>query len=233
MAPRIRILVNTCLRYCDRTIPPLLESLVVVGGVPREAIDVVVGETPLSYAHSPTHSIAHHFVPYANMDNNALIWASQQDDRTDWYFYLHDTCSVTEGFYRKVVTRVAELDRGPTLAAMVHYHSSMCIGLYRQSALSDPAIRNLLEKKINLDTSSAVVLGIKNSEEVEDFVFNCIRQHHGAHTVWVFPNTYTRLDAGDGVYGTGVQRIFELYADPGIIKMKANWGQSNKLHINL
>lgn len=237
--PPVVVLVNTCLRYYDTTVPPLLASLIGVGGVPAEAIRVVVGESDADAGASTSagaamraDGVAVTAVPYANMDNNALIWAACDADEATlpadaWVFYLHDTCEVREGFWARVVAKAAELAAGGVVrAARIHTPFSMCIGLYAVATLRTAAIRGDLRAKVNLDRSPAAILRVKqNLGELEDYVFKRIADHWTSRAVWVYPNKSEVIRTDARPYGTDTPRVYEYYSDPGVVKIKANWNQ--------
>lgn len=244
-AERIWVIVNTCYSYFPKTMPALLESLHGVGGVPEGRAIVVVGETelgapaPAEAAEAEARGAAVHCVPWANLDNNALIWASGDggaalpDD--GWLFYLHDTCAVTEGFWAKVVARAAELERlAPRpLAAKMHRPYSMCIGLYAVAGLRRAAIRDDLARRVNLDRSAEGRMRVKKDlGTLEDHVFRLTEREY-AGALWVYPNVREVLARGETPYATSTERIYEYYADPGVIKRKANFGEGAPLHVNL
>lgn len=242
MGPPVIVLVNTCARYYDRTVPQLLESLVRVGGVPATAIHVVVGECEAAEDVVRADGGADHRVPYANMDNNALIWAACDVDETGlpadvWAFYLHDTCEVRAGFWERVVAKAGELAgagaaAGGYRAARIHTPFSMCIGLYAMATLRSEEIRGDLRAKINLNRSPEAILRIKTDlGGLEDYVFKQIAKRWPS-SVWIYPNKCEIVQRDARPYATDTPRIYEYYSDPGVVKIKANWGQG-AVHIRL
>lgn len=254
-AERVWVLVNTCHAYFPATAPALLESLTGAGGVPFGRAIVVVGETAPGAPAPACRGVAEsgaavHCVPWANLDNNALIWASGAA-RADgapgaedaaaalpddgWLFYLHDTCTVTEGFWAKVVARVQALEAlAPRpLAAKMHRPYSMCIGLYAVAGLRRAAVRDDLARRVNLDRSPAARMRIKRDlGTLEDHVFRRL-EAEGPGALWVYPNAREVLARGETPYGTATPRICEYYADPGVVKVKANFGEGLDLHVSL
>lgn len=227
-----RILVNSCLKFYKTTLPPLLESLR-NDGVPRDLVHVVIGEADERRS-EVIDDVHHHYVPYASMDNNALIWAALDDGVAqpgDWWFYLHDTCTVERGFWGKVTAKVSDASFSTTFrAARVLPTNSMCIGLYVVEALRHATTRAELKRVTNLDRSPERILALKrNLAEVEDFVFNIIAKHAKVH---VFANQYRATETSQHPYGTNTKRIREDYPDPGIVKWKANWGKK-PMHLAL
>jgi len=247
MADRIWVIVNTCYRYFPATVPSLLESLADLGGVPAGRVIIVVGETepgapPLDCRGLADSGATVVYGPWANLDNNALIWASGADGAGSavlpddgWLFYLHDTCAVTDGFWAKVVAKAAELENmAPRpLAAKLHRPYSMCIGLYAVAGLRRAAVRDDLARRVNLDRSDAARMKIKtNMWELEDHVFRLLEREY-AGALWVYQNVREVIARGETPYGTGTARIYELYKDPGVVKIKANYGEGDPLHVKL
>jgi hypothetical protein len=244
MTDRIWVIVNTCYQFFPATVPALLESLTSVGGVPLGRVIIVVGETEPGAPQLESQGVAASganvvYVPYANLDNNALIWASGADAAAlpdnGWLFYLHDTCTVVNGFWEKVVAKVIELENmTPTpLAGKLHRPFSMCIGLYAVAGLRRAAVHDDLARRVNLDRSEVARMRIKwDLATLEDHVFGLLeREFPGA--IWVYPNVRKVIARGDTPYGTGTDRIHELYVDPGVIKKKANFGEGKPLHVSL
>jgi len=244
MADRVWVIVNTCYRYFPATVPSLLESLASVGGVPSGRVIVVVGETEPGAPPLECRGLAEIganvvYGPWANLDNNALIWASGAsaaalpDD--GWLFYLHDTCAVVDGFWRKVLWRATVLEKltPKPLAGKLHRPYSMCIGLYAVAGLRRAAVRDDLARRVNLDRSDAARMRIKtNMWELEDHVFRLLEREY-AGALWVYPNSREVIARGETPYGTGTARIYELYSDPGVVKIKANYGEGDPLHVKL
>jgi hypothetical protein len=250
---RVWVIVNTCHSYYTKTVPALFESLTDVGGVPVGRVIIVVGETEPGAPDLECRGVAEsgaavHFVPWANLDNNALIWASGAGAEHEapgaaapaalpedgWLFYLHDTCAVTEGFWGKVVSRAEALENmAPRpLAAKLHGPYSMSCGFYSVAGLRRSAIRKDLESRVNLDLSHAARLKIKqNLGTLEDHVFRLLAAEYSG-ALWVYPNVCEVLSRGETPYATDTPRIYEFYSNPGIIKKKANWGAS-ALHLAL
>lgn len=246
MADRIWVIVNTCYRYFPATVPSLLESLANLGGVPAGRVIIVVGETepgapPLDCRGLADIGATVVYGPWANLDNNALIWASGADGAASavlpddgWLFYLHDTCAVTDGFWAKVVAKAAELENmaPKPLAAKLHRPYSMCIGLYAVAGLRRAAVRDDLARRVNLDRSDAARLRIKKDlKTLEDHVFRLLEREY-AGALWVYPNVCEIIQRDETPYGTGTTRIIEYYSDPGVIKKKANCGLA-PLHVKL
>ena len=215
------IVINTCQKYYEATTPPLIDSLV-KAGVPLDVVHVVVGETPEPACTSTTFMGAHvHFVRYANVDNNALLWAAFDAPFSDehWIFYLHDTCTVEPYFWDKVCETLDGVTKINAVAAKLCHPSSMCIGWYSLHTLR--AVAHLLRRFVNTDASPSVMLNIKkNVDFLEDVAF-CLVQTVG--NVYVCQNEYRVIERDVFVYNTATPRIVEFYENPGIRKYKASW----------
>jgi hypothetical protein len=109
----------------------------------------------------------------------------------------------------------------------------MCIGLYAVSGLRRAAVREDLARRVNLDRSDAARMKIKkNMWELEDHVFRLLEREY-AGALWIYPNVREVIARGETPYGTGTARIYELYSDPGVVKIKANYGEGDPLHVKL
>jgi len=229
---RVAVLVNSCAPFWPRTSRAVLASLR-VAGVPPEAVFVAVGQSAVRGSEAVfvqgaggEYCVTTAHVPWANMDDNALLWAATTDRLGDfeWAFYMHDTCEALPGFWDELPRALAAaLAERPDLAAVkLHGPFSMCMGYYRLDALR--GVAPAVAATANLDP--ARLMDVKR--EVEDRVFGVLA---GAGMgVGVLPNVYAPGPAADP-YGTGVPRIAEKYDTPGLLKHKANWRTFDRLDL--
>jgi len=217
----IAFVINSCSKYYETTVPILLASMDECK-IDRKNIFIIVG----GEADAEEQRDQHFFVKYNNVDNNALIWASETDVLGDyeWIFYLHDTCTVTETFLDKANSCL--ITYKDANAVKIHGPFSMCIGFYRLNVLRQ--LKDAMQHMKNFDTSPAAVLNVKNS--CEDQVFYLIQNLVGQ--LCTIPNVYNVVENDVMKYGTDIHRIVEFYDMPGIYKYKGNHGHAPS-HINL
>lgn len=206
---RIAIIVNSCYKYHEKTLPIILDSL-----SHDKDVFCIIGE-------SETCKDDGNFLyrTWANMDNNGLIWVSTQDDAKEklknyeWIFYIHDTCVCLPEFKETLYAIVSQY---PESDAIKLYHQfSMSMGFYRLESLWDTRVCDFLTSTINYDKSENTILKIKAS--VEDQVFNILKN------VPVLSNNYKYIDEGKSYYDTNTKRIMEKWVHPPFYKFKANY----------
>jgi hypothetical protein len=124
------------------------------------------------------------------------------------YMYLHDTTSVTPTFLRTVAT----IEMVGCHTMRLNPVTSMNMGLYRQSYL------NTFVAQCETCRSTGDVLRDKaRCIEMEDWFFK------QDPTCRLIGRGLTAVLPKADVYGTGVERISEVYGDVGVTKYKANW----------
>lgn len=222
------VVVNTCLGYHRVTVPPLLESLG-KAGVPMEAVRVVVGECE-EERDACEGGIWHHYRRWCNLDNNGMLWLTQEAHNvTPWVMYLHDTSLVeAETFWSECQTIVSE--RFPDADCIrLHHPFSMGMGFYKTEWLRSEPVRRYMEGLVCYDPQKKMELK-QNLDVLEDTLFKFAEAGHGGCAN--LGNAYKVVDHGRTMYGTSVPRMVEFYRHPGIYKIKANW-DPGMLHVNL
>lgn len=219
----IAILVNSCDKYADKTLPPLLLSLR-QAGVRADTVFVVVGESPTHVdqtSDDEDYRVHVALRPYVNVDNNAFVWLVESENRTrivdnfDWIFYTHDTTLVTPAFLANL-TKMCEATAPDVVALKINKEESMSIGLYRPEAIW--AVRDEIRALKN--TRPDIKQMVKQS--CEDSVFDMLA---GVGTVDHMHNPLKNTAPAVNAYGTDTIRILETWDAPGLIKFKANWNQ--------
>lgn len=183
--------------------------------------------------------------------HNAFDWTGLMallevpDLRRDWYFYLHDTCTVGKDFLRKTgeVMRFVrdsgdlatkKLVQDPTDEPIDHdvkttasfYFHSMNIGLYSRSALEAHAglVREFVDRARGADVQTIKKLAV----ETEDHVFRANSRNHtflGAQDP-----TYEPIS---DVYGEGIPRMTLYFPCVDLFKHKANWEGKDTYELGL
>lgn len=215
---KIVIVINSCVNYIDKTrdiiIPSLLES-----SVPSTDIHIVIGESLSTYDET-IDGISYHYRPMINIDNNGLIWASQeepfQNSQYEWIFYLHDTCYVHTDFWKnlQMIANDRVYDSRYVCVKLLDVYS-MGMGFYSIDWIS---INSYIKSLANYNIENK----LKIKEDGEDLVF----YYAGDSCLSLGLQSVLIQDDVRHIYKTGKQRILEYIEMPGIYKAKANYGKS-------
>lgn len=208
----LAIVVNSCFKYHQKTLPLVLESL---QGRFDGDVYFVVGESETDEMYLPMV-----YRRWANVDNNGLIWVVQDDAKKlfqekgyEWIFYIHDTCLV-DGDPDSLSKTLEKYATDACSAMKIHPQTSMSMGYYRLKNLWEPVVTDFLNSSKNFDIGR--VKDVKR--QVEDQIFRKL-----SGEVIVLPSE-CRTDAHvDNVYGTDTKRIVEYYSVPKLKKYKANY----------
>lgn len=211
----IYVVINSCKKYVETSLPLLLKSLD-EAQVPRSHIHCVIGESDEAY-NDEVEGIAYHYVRYCNLDNNAFLFACDAIFESTWFVYLHDTCVVHPDFWNLMNGFVATYDGNADVDAVsLRTYPSMNIGLYRTSVIQTDHIRHELAALANFSKDPQVLVKIKeNLWMLEDHVFRLIKTVHLSNSV--------HSGGPDFYYGDGTsKRYTEKYPWFGVTKYKAN-----------
>lgn len=220
------VLITSCDSYADHALPGLLRSLE-AAGVPPDRVRVVIGDCAAD-READKDGMRVYERRYAMMDNNGLAWACLEDGLAtwpgvDWVVYLHDTCVVETDFWgtcaRLVARELCEADCGRLVP-----HNSMGMGLYRVAWLRSPAVVACLRELETRDTGGRLQLK-QRLDVLEDTLFKLADR--GAGRVINLADDFECDGRADHSYGPECSaRRVERYSPPGILKLKANWGQA-------
>jgi len=125
--PKLYIIISTCKNYREKTIPPLLKNLE-DAGVPSDRIVVISGGEDTEDDRN---------VKYQFWELTGLIWLASQPDKGDYYFMMHDTCSVEPHFWESLNKKFTEMGDGSEAMRLMENNgkSSMNMGIYKHSYL--------------------------------------------------------------------------------------------------
>ena len=220
-----RVIINSCTRFVDKSLPPLLSSLR-DAGVPSSSIIVVVGESPRAESSTNPDGVRFINVRYANIDNNSFLWVSRDStdediDDSSWFVNLHDTCIVEKDFWQKVLLHVENLDpMVRVLAASLRTFPSMSMGLLRTSAVRSSGVRDDLSKLVNYSCDREKLMSIKqNLHMLEDYVFKILQRSGDVIALHGEPEWGKTMEYS--LQG-GSTRHIETHPGLGVIKYKAN-----------
>lgn len=213
------IVINTCIDYYGITLPPLLESFE-KAKVPKECIFIVVGDCD-SNRNEVIDDIHYYFRRYCNIDNNGLLWITQErpNNITNWILYCHDTCTVIPEFWKKTCDIIQTFKEDTDCVKLI-FDFSMGMGFYKKNWLFSTEVKNYMRTIMNFDQSKKQI--IKDATNItEDTLFKFAEKGHGNCTS--LDNIYNVIEKDRKMYGTDIPRIVEYYENPGIYKLKANW----------
>lgn len=224
----MNIVINSCLDYKDKALPPLLESLQ-NAGVPKECIHIVLGQCDKEQDIS-IDGIQYHYRRWYNVDNNAMLWLTQEKPELngEWIVYLHDTSLVADYFWNSCQNIIAGYY---SFDAIKLYHMfSMGMGFYKTAFLYKDDVSSFMKSLENFDRNR--LLDIKNQLSLtEDTIFKYGQKNN--YRIGVLPNEYKVVEHDVKMYGSYIPRIKEFYQSPGIYKIKANYGQSSTLIVGV
>lgn len=221
----VTIVINSCAAYIDKTRDVLLKSLF-NSGVSAQHIHIVIGESSSERDQVMSDGVTHHYRKTYNIDNNGLIWLTQEQP-TDimsnytWMFYLHDTCYVAPEFWNNVQIIIhTQLSTPKYVCAKLHDAFSMGIGFYRVDWLSHSDVREYMASLVNYDMSKKKSIK-ENSQLTEDTLFK-----FAANKCLSLKNPWNVVATNVNNYNTVTPRILEFWEMPGLYKVKANYGKT-------
>jgi hypothetical protein len=212
--PTVKICIGSNRKYASQTIPPLVASLVESGIRPNDIYVFEGGYHEKQYAFTSFH---HYFVAHNSIDFTALIEAADSDVKTDYWFFLHDTCLVGKKYSRLI----ANIPHFLPDAMPLKNYPSMSMGAYKASYLKG--------KKEQLDSYRN-----KSNDEVRlrQFKENAIRNEDILFKESKSPIVYNgwMLDPDEEHERTNIEipsiysnRICEYFPQADLYKFKANY----------
>lgn len=213
------IVVNSCLAFYKKTLPPLLESLKRAGVQPQN-IHVVVGDSEDFHTEQYNDDgIILNFVPYKNIDENGFFWAAMHTDKrfSPYIFYMHDTTHVHVNFLESCIEWSKKLEIGGYDCAKLRMFQSMCMGFYHSRLFHDPLVAEYLFKNQNMTEANKQM----HKRTCEDRLFKYLNGH--GYKLFVLPNANiddSVIDRGVDRFDTGNRRHVEFFEIPGVYKYK-------------
>jgi len=213
---KVKFTISSNISFFQKTYEVLVKSLI-NSGVPKKDIYFFVGGA--STFEKIEKEINFYFVNHNSIDFTGLISVLELQEKSDYWFLLHDTSYVGPSFYQKIKAFTYDTD-----VVRLSPHVSMNIGAYKQEYLESIKDR-LLEFK-NTDYSIESINYFKNKcVENEDCFFKTTKS-----------NFYTSNHTVEGpvdFYKNGVPRIIEHYNEIDLHKVKANWVGKSRYELNL
>lgn len=167
-------------------------------------------------------NIKYIYCNHNSIDFTGLITLSELDEyktNNNYYFYMHDTCTIGQNFYKKIKT----IDTKYLSTIKIHSRYSMNIGFYSQTIINN--FKAFLLTKKNTDENKCMIF--KSVDFNEDYIFHNDRNNIllDNYSNWIYsgPTDY---------YKTGTLRIVEYYPNVDLYKIKANWGLGREWTLN-
>jgi hypothetical protein len=206
----IKIAIASTSKYAAETYPRIVTSLLISGVAPNDIFFFIGGYETIS---RQTTSDGVHAVltDHNSFDFGPLITISELKLKADYWFLIHDTSWVGEGFYKKLLNV-------PLISSNISLQRngmSMNIGLYQADYINRNA--DILAAYKNKDYTQDGLTRAKNHAVLtEDILFDKRS----------FLNRSPVITHGPmNIYSKSVLRVVEEYSDIEIFKIKANWGQ--------
>ncbi len=228
----LSIIVNSCYKFYDKTIPRLIESAK-KANIPADDIYIVVGESEseIPFTFTGNYNIA--FCRYVNIDYNAAIYITQTEDgrkalsKYTHMFYTHDTITFLPHFYERIKTY---LSRCPVYIKL-HQKWSKSSGLINiQWFIKNKS--ELFEHFINYDLSLALQYksGILPNRASLIDKFPDLPLHINEDSNFCFINGETPIGEYFNVISNmysakiynGEERYVNEFIEPGVLKYQKN-----------
>lgn len=212
--PQVKICISSTQRYAEKTVPALVKSLAEAGFAGNDIYVFEGGHAANRYVFASFH---HYFVNHNSIDFTALIEAAQLPVKTDYWFFLHDTCVVAPQFKR--LTENIPHFRPETLP--VKNYPSMNMGAYRRDYLIRK--QSLLQTLRNdrLDADAAMAFKVKGLES-EDVLFKQSKDPV-VYNGWMLDKEDVYRNDDVPVPAIYTNRICEYFPQVGLYKFKANY----------
>jgi len=223
---KIKICVNSTKNYSEKTLPIIIPSLIYSGIDPEDIFVFEGGHHERSVIKTDSHTLIQ--TDNNTIDFTGLIDIVENELKSDYWFYVHDTCKVGPKF-KKLLYNIPRI-RPDKIA--IKYIYSMNIGSYKYEYLLKHKNR---------------ILQIKNKDYSEDAIQKCklwgvyaedymLHQLTDSKTYRYNPDVISEPLVIDekNWYGTETKRITEYYPNLDLYKSKSNYNGPQKLmEINL
>lgn len=220
----IKFAIATNKDYVGKVLMKCVNSLK-QSGVPKEDIYVFEGGSHDNFELYDEYDVPglagkyrHYCITEDAMDYNAFIGVLKWDLKADYWFMLHDTCTVGKDFYEAI--KGLKID-SPVIA-LCNQGLSMNIGLYSTEylKLNENFIKSFGTWKDKGELKKHMVA-------TEDALLN---NYKAKSYMCKNPPIIT---GPQDVYNTGTPRITVYYKEIDLYKTKANWEPKEKYELNL
>ena len=223
----IPIIVNSCKPFVNESTPVLINSLL-KSGVPPQYIHIVVGECEECRDYVKNDN-SYHETQTVNIDFNGIQWIlgryPETVSQTNWLFYIHDTCMVTEDFWTNVQSIYEKQLKDSNYETAQLNKTSCNIGFYNYDLFKKSYVINFCNKDRNMDLEKKQTKK-REAVKTEDTFFR------NSNTLNL-NKAYNIDDTIIHLYSSTIPRRLETYPIPGVIKVKANWLSKSKYTIEL
>lgn len=162
-------------------------------------------------------------VTHNSIDFTGLITLIEYEIiKTEWFFYLHDTCKVGKRFYDYILKICPLLKKNYTYSFTRH---SMNMGFYNINILLKYK-EKLLILKNNSNNIEDIIKYKKLGVSYEGFIFILNKENH------LILKCTKIIDSPKYIYSDKILRITEYYKELDLYKYKANWCVKNNYELN-
>lgn len=221
--PSIKFAIASHKDFATSTYKKCVSSLI-NAGVPADDIYFIEGglqvkHTATSFAQMKVPEQIHYYLIKEDaMDYNAFLGVLNLNLKADYWFMLHDTCWVGEGFYEAV--KGLKIDS--PVVALCKEGFSMNIGLYSQGYLK--AHKWFIEQFTTFPDKATLK---KYMVATEDALLASYKK--SSYLCKDLPEVTGPTD----LYGNGVPRIVVHYKEIDLYKSKANWEPKEQYELGL
>lgn len=204
----IKFCISSHKNFYNSTYPVLIESLI-NAGIQGSSIYFFIGGVSEYKQLTTVDSINLYEVPHNSMDFTALISVVELGLETDYWFLLHDTTYVGSRFGKSIYSYSYENQETIALS----FDLSMNMGAYSWNFLQQN-----LDKLISFKNTDYSIDGLQKTKQRAVQYEDCFldRKHY-------YCTTPRRVEDSNNMYGTGTNRIVEIFDDIDLYKIKANW----------
>lgn len=195
----IRIVISTNKNYEETTMPLLLDSLIRVNQIPKEAILIVSGGWDDNTS-SVKECIEYHQVTHNSFDHTGIIDIIENDIYSKYWFSMQDTCAVGRRFYQKLLDA----------SDMYDYISVDGQGYLNMGLFSFEFLKSI----------EPYILSLKNCDKEKAMLSEKMYMSLGKASS--FGDTYPAFVGYSDIYGTGVIRNICYYENIDLYKYQAN-----------
>lgn len=203
----IKIGISTCKKYVNKTIPPLISSLI-KSGIDKNDIYVFCGDC-VENKNYIRDGINCYAATHNSFDYTSYIEIVENQLNYNW-FLMHDTCRAGPKF-KELLYSKTELNH-PKIALKPAPPASMSIGYFKYDYLNKYRDKILSFKNLNKSTALAN----------EDYFLTKVEPETCAY----YGTERYEQPLDNFWYKTSTPRIQEYFPHLDLYKLKANWGQA-------
>jgi hypothetical protein len=213
---KIKIAINTVNNFSNKTLPIVIPSLL-NAGIEKSDIYIFEGGHKVRSVNN-YEGINYIKTNHNSIDFTALIDIVENEINFDYWFMMHDTCSVGLNF--KNLLYANDIFNYQKIA--LRNKPSMNIGIYNYSYLKKHKDFILTYKNENDSIESLIAMKNKQIIEEDSLLWMTVDSPTGICNMHL-PDV--QIIGVENFYQTETPRIIEYHARLDLYKYKSNWGQ--------